>query len=161
MSTIDSPTTTVPQSVAVSRLLYIIGAALGLVGAIVVGVTLPASIATATSAASQALQGRSTNGVDVGGAVTGLAIAGAVLSIVLSVAFSILTFVFASKMRDGRNWARIVLAVFTFAQLFGVLGSYGAGAVHFLVMLVAFILSVVPTSNAWFREVKAARTPAF
>ena len=164
MSTYDSPTdgvtaVTAPQTVTVAYWLYIVGAILGLVGAVVVGVLIPTSITTASGATTQALQGQDTNGVDVGSAVVGVTIASAVFSIVLTVVFSVLLIVFARKMRAGRNWARIVLAVIAVLQLFGVLGAYGVGALHFLVVLAALILSFLPTSNAWFREVRATTPP--
>ncbi|MGN6446162.1 hypothetical protein [Amnibacterium sp.] len=166
MSTADSPSFTegpaqpsTPSVVRTSALLYVIGAIIGLIGAIIVLVALPGQLSAAQGQIDSALQGRNTNGVDVAGITTGTAIGIAVFSTLLTLAFSILTIVFAQKMKQGRNWARIVLAVFTFLQLFGVLGSYGVGALHFLVLLVAFILSVLPTANVWFREQKALRTP--
>ncbi|GAA2751941.1 hypothetical protein [Amnibacterium kyonggiense] len=149
-----------PSSVVWSYRLYIVGAVLGLIGAVVTFIALPAAISAGTDAANRALQGQSTNGVDVAGATTGLAVGGAVLSAVITLAFSILTIVFARKMRAGRNWARIVLAVFAALQIFGVLGSYGVGAVHFVVVVVALILSFVPTSNAWFQQQKVAQQTA-
>lgn len=167
MSTYDSPssglngtaTTTAPQTVTVAYWLYVVGAILGLVGAIVVGVLIPNSIAVAGGATTQALQGQDTGGVDVNGAVVGVTIASAVFSIVLTVVYSILFFVFARKFRAGKNWARIVLAVIAALQLFGVLGAYGIGALHFLVVIAALVLSFLPASNAWFREVKATTQP--
>ncbi|MBW4041392.1 MAG: hypothetical protein HIU86_04595 [Acidobacteria bacterium] len=156
MANIDTPTTAAPSTVNASHWLYIVGAILGLIGAVVLLIALPASIAAGTAAAGQALRGRATNGVDVAGAVTGVAIGSAILSVVLTVAYAVLTIVFARKMRQGRNWARIVLAVFAALQIFGVLGAYGVGAVHFIVVLVALILSLLPASNAWFRARKAS-----
>lgn len=161
MSTTDAPVTAAPQPVRISSVLYIVGAVLGLVGAVVLLVTLPATMATSQDALNRSLQGRSTNGVDVAGIANGAAVGGAIFSVVLTVVFSILTILFARKMLQGKNWARVVLIVFAALQVFGVLGSYGVGALHFLVVLAALILSVVPTSNAWFREIKAPRTPTF
>ncbi|MGT2426132.1 hypothetical protein [Amnibacterium kyonggiense] len=152
MSTQPSVSIAAPGSVVWSYRLYIVGAVLGLIGAVVTFIALPAAISAGTDAANRALQGRSTNGVDVASATAGLAVGGAILSAVITLAFSILTIVFARKMLAGRNWARIVLAVFAALQIFGVLGSLGVGALHFVVVLVALILSFVPTSNAWFRE---------
>ena len=159
MTSTEPSTAATPSTVTASYWLYIAGAVLGLIGAIVVLIALPASIAAGTDAAGQALQGQDTNGVDVNGAVTGLAIAGAIVSVLLTLVFSILTILFARKMRQGKNWARIVLAVFAILQLFGVLGAFGVGALHFIVVLVALILSFLPASNAWFRTMKPAVAP--
>ena len=127
MSSIDTPVTAPPSSVTTAYWLYVVGAVLGLIGAVVVFVVLPSVIAQATSATGQALQGQDTNGVDVAGIATGAAIGSAVLSAAMTLVFSILTIVFARKMRQGRNWARIVLAVAAGLQIFGVLGPYASG----------------------------------
>lgn len=161
MSTYDTPTTTKPQTITVSYWLYIVGAILGIVGAIVLIVALPASIAASQDQLNR-LQSQSTNGVDVSGVVTGAAIGGAIFSGVLTLAFSVLTIVFARKMLLGKNWARIVLAVFAVLQIvgaFNIAGTYGVSTLHFVVVLVALILSFLPTSNAWFREMKPATQP--
>jgi hypothetical protein len=157
MSTYDTPTTTTPQTVTVSYWLYIVGAILGIIGAIVLVVTLPAQLAATNSAVTNQLQGTSTNGVDPTSIVSGAAIGAAIFSVVLTLAYSILTVVFARKYRQGKNWARIVLAVFAALQIFGLLGGYGVGALHFLVVLAALILSFLPASNAWFRAMKPAQ----
>jgi hypothetical protein len=158
MSSIDR-TTPAPQAVTTSYWLYIVGGILGLIGAVIVGVLIPSSIAAATSSTTQALQGQSANGVDVSGTVTAVAVVLAVLSIVLSLVFAVLMLVLAPRMRRGSNRARITLIVLAALQVFGLLGSYGVGALHFLVVLVALILSVLPASNAWFRSMKPTVPP--
>ncbi len=151
-----APLTSPPTTVTASFWLHIVGAVLGVVGAIVGFVALPAAIEQGVEIARG--QGTDTGGVDLEGIVRGAAIGGAVLGGVIAVAFTVLTIVFALKMRQGRNWARIVLAVFAGLQIFGVAGAYGVGALHFLVALAALILSFLPVSNAWFAARKA-RTP--
>ena len=144
-----------PSTVVWSYRLYLIGAILGLIGLVLSLALLPATIDAAVQSANDSLQGRNTQGVDVESLARGTAIGATVLSVVLSVVFSVLIIVFARKLRQGRNWARIVLLVVAVLQIFGVLGSYGLGALHFLVMAAAAVLSFLPASNAWFRSAKA------
>jgi hypothetical protein len=166
MSTFDSSTTTsttgtapaAPGSVVWSYRLYLIGAILGLVGIVLSLVLLPATIDAAVQRATGQLQGRSTQGLDVEAITRGSAIAGAVIGVAIAVVFSVLTIVFARKLRQGRNWARIVLVVFAALQVFGILSVFGLGALQFLVVAAAAVLSFLPASNAWFREHKALRT---
>ena len=150
-----STTASAPSTVVWSYRLYLIGAILGLIGLVLSLVLLPATIDTAVQSAKNSLQGRDTQGVDVEALARGTAIGATVLSVVLSVVFTVLIIVFARKLRQGRNWARIVLLVVAVLQLFGVLGGYGLGALHFLVMAAAAVLSFLPASNAWFRSQKA------
>ena len=156
MSTLDSTAVTPPQPLKVAYWLYVVGAILGIIGAILLVVVLPASIATGQAELHRTLQGQSTNGVDVQAFATGAAVGGVIVSDVLTLAFSILTIVFARKMLRGKNWARIVLAVFAALQVFGVLAisTFGVSTLHFVVVLIGLILSFLPTSNAWFRSMK-------
>ena len=152
------PLTPAPQTVRTSALLYLIGAVLGIIAAVVTLVTLPGVIDEARRQAEIAVQGQDTGGVDVGGFAVGFAIAVTVLSVVVAVVLAVLTILFARRMRAGRNWARIVLAVFAGLQILGVTAAFGAGALRFLVALAALILSFLPTSNAWFRQLRSAST---
>ena len=147
-----------PAPVVWSYRLYLIGAVLGLIGTVLSLVLLPATLDAAVQSATRSLQGRDTQGVDVEAIARGAAIGGVVIGAILSVVFTVLIIVFARKMLQGRNWARIVLLVFAVLQVFGVLGTYGLGALHFLVVAVAAVLSFLPVSNAWFRETRTART---
>lgn len=151
MSTPSRPVVAPPRTIIASYWLHVVGAVIGLVGAVVSFLALPATIDQAVAVARRA--GTQTNGVDLTTFVTGAAVGGAALSAAITLAFSVLTIVFARRMRQGRNWARIVLIVFAALQVLGVAGSLGVGALHFLIVLAALILSVVPASNAWFREV--------
>jgi hypothetical protein len=153
--TASATTVPAPSPVVWSYRLYLIGAILGLIGLVLSLVLLPATIDAAVRSANDSLQGRNTQGLDVESLARGTAIGATVLSVVLSVVFSVLIIVFARKLRQGRNWARIVLLVIAVLQVFGVIGGYGLGALHFLVMAAAAVLSFLPASNAWFRSTKA------
>jgi hypothetical protein len=167
MSSITEPaSTTAPQPVRTSSLLYIVSAVLGLIGFVITLVLLPA----ATSAVEQQLQGQSSSsGVDVHAIAVGSAIGAAVVGGLIAIAFAVLTIVFARKMRNGRNWARIVLLVFAALHVLGLLGLI-AGTTPILSALlsvlvavaaaVAAVLSFLPESSAWFRSVKAAQPVA-
>jgi hypothetical protein len=153
-----SPTAPAPSTVVWSYRLYLVSAILGLIGIVLTVVLLPASIDAAVQRATQSLQGRNTQGIDVEAFARGTAITGAVLGVVIAIVLSVLTIVFARKLRAGRNWARIVLLVFAVLQLFGIISLFGLGALQFLVAAAAAVLSFLPASNLWFREAKAARS---
>jgi hypothetical protein len=155
MSTIEPPATTPPQPVTTAYWLYLVGGVLGLIGAVIVGVLIPLSISSATAATSQALQSQSSSGSTVStGFVIGVAVTVSVVSIVLSIGFAVAMFLLAPRMRRGSNRARIALWVLAALQIVGAFGSYGVGAVHFLVVLAALMLTALPVSNAWFRSMK-------
>jgi hypothetical protein len=161
MSTIDTPTSTTPTTVTASYWLYIVGAVLGLIGALVLIITIPAQVAIAQDSLTRSLQGRSTNGVDVSTLANAAVVSGVVIGSIVTLVFSVLTILFAQKYRRGRNWARIVLAVFAGLQIFGAfnINTFGVSSIHFVVVLVALILSFLPASNAWFRAMKPAAAP--
>jgi hypothetical protein len=153
-STTEPITDAAPSTVVWSYRLYLAAAILSLVGIVLTLVLLPATIDAAVATATRSLQGQDTQGLDLEGIARGSAIGGAVLGVVIAVAFSVLTIVFARKLRQGRNWARIVLAVFAGLQIFGVLSLFGVGALQFVLAAVAAVLSFLPASNAWFRSRK-------
>ena len=143
-----------PSSVVWSYRLHLIGAALGLLGIVLTLLLLPTTIDLAVQQADRVLQGQDTQGLDVEAIARGTAIGTAVLGIAFALVFSVLTILFARKMLQGRNWARIVLAVFAGLQLFGLFAPYGLGVLHLLVVVAAAVLSFLPASNAWFRAVR-------
>jgi len=143
-----------PSSVVWSYRLHLSGAALGLLGIVLTLLLLPSTIDLAVQQADRVLQGQDTQGLDVEAIARGTAIGTAVLGIVFALVFSVLTILFARKMLQGRNWARIVLAVFAGLQLFGLFAPYGVGVLHLLVVVAAAVLSFLPASNAWFRAVR-------
>ena len=154
-----SPSTTPPTSVLWSYRLHLIGAALGLLTIVLTLLLLPATIDAAVRQTGQMLQGQSTEGLDVEAIARGTAIGSAALGIAFALIVSVLTIVFARKMIQGRNWARIVLTVFAGLQLFGVFAPFGVGLLHLLVLVAAVVLSFLPASNAWFRARKQASAP--
>jgi hypothetical protein len=142
-----------PATVVWSYRLYLVGAVLAVIGIVLSLVLLPAAIDAAVRLANQQLQGRDTQGLDVEAVARGTAIASAVFGVVLALVFAVLTFVFAGKLRQGRNWARIVLLIFAVLQVGGIISAYGVGLLQFLVFIAAAILSFLPASNDWFRAV--------
>jgi hypothetical protein len=155
MSSFEPTVATQPRSVLWSYRLYLVAAILGVVGIVLSLVLLPATIDAATQSAIRAAQGQDTQGVDYAAVGRGIAIGATVLAVAIQVVLIVLTVVFARKMNQGRNWARIVLLVLAVLQLFGVLGAFGVGALQFVLLVVAAILSFLPASNAWFRQQKA------
>lgn len=148
-----------PSTVTWSYRLYVIGAALAVIGIVVTLITLPTLLDQAVQGAQRGVQGTDTSNIDVEAVARGAATVAAVIGIVLAAAYAVLTFVFAGKLRLGRNWARIVLLVFAVLQLGGVGSAFGIGILQFLVFAAAAVLSFLPASNAWFRHFRAQRTP--
>lgn len=60
------------------------------------------------------------------------------------------------KLKAGRNWARVVLTVFTLLQVAALVAGQGsaAGYVSAAVAVVALVLSYLPASNAYIASVK-------
>ncbi|MGH3825889.1 MAG: hypothetical protein ACRDQX_01745 [Pseudonocardiaceae bacterium] len=83
-----------------------------------------------------------------------------VIGVVLGLLFAVAEIVFVFLMRGGRNWARIVLAVFGgLGVLFGLLGlavNPGAGSatglLQLLLLIGALVTMFLPAANAWFRR---------
>lgn len=85
--------------------------------------------------------------------VSGSLIGGAIFAFVLAVVEVIIVF----KMRDGRNWARIVLLILAILQLIGVgvgaaSGGNAFGFIGGVAVLVATILMFVGGANGYFRR---------
>jgi hypothetical protein len=155
MSTIEPPVSAPPQPVTTAYWLYVVGAIIGLVGAVIVAVLIPLSISSATAATAQALRNQGAGApAQTTSFVIGIAITVSVVSILLSIGYSIAMLLLAPRMRQGSNRARITLIVLAGLQIIGAFGSYGVGAVHFLIVLAALILTVLPVSNDWFRSMR-------
>jgi peptidoglycan/LPS O-acetylase OafA/YrhL len=80
-------------------------------------------------------------------------VGGAIFAFILAVIELIIVF----KMRDGRNWARIVLTVLAILQLIGVgvgaaSGGNAFGWIGGVAVLVATILMYVGGANGYFRR---------
>jgi hypothetical protein len=159
MSVAAAPTTSAasipaPGSVVWSSRLYLIASALGLVGIVVSLVLLPGAIDRSIAAFATEAQRQRVADFDAESLGRASAIGGTVLGAVIAVVLSVLTFLFARKLRRGRNWARTVLLVFAVLQIAGVISAAGVGALQFVVVAVAAVLSFLPASTAWFRAVK-------
>ncbi|MBO9042022.1 hypothetical protein DEJ03_13535 [Curtobacterium sp. MCLR17_043] len=80
-------------------------------------------------------------------------VGGAIFAFILAVIELIIVF----KMRDGRNWARIVLTVLAVLQLIGVgvgaaSGGNAFGFIGGIAVLIATILMYVGGANGYFRR---------
>ncbi|MBO9056285.1 hypothetical protein JYQ29_04720 [Curtobacterium flaccumfaciens pv. flaccumfaciens] len=80
-------------------------------------------------------------------------VGGAIFAFILAVIELIIVF----KMRDGRNWARIVLTVLAVLQLIGVgvgaaSGGNAFGWIGGVAVLIATILMYVGGANRYFRR---------
>lgn len=83
-----------------------------------------------------------------------------VVAVVVPIIVAALFALFAFKLRAGRNWARIVLAIIAALELINLLrGAGGTSILGFVAILAAVIgavLSFMPRSNAYVAAVKAS-----
>ncbi|WIB60150.1 hypothetical protein DEJ13_17185 [Curtobacterium sp. MCLR17_007] len=120
-----------PTAVTVSFFLWLITVLLGLIGGVV---------ALFSSSASTQVQAQNMGGIAVAGGIIGIVIALVQLFIVF-------------RMRDGRNWARIVLLVLAILQvLFGVASFTILGTIGLIAVIIATVLMFLPASNGYFRR---------
>ena len=133
-----------PGAVTAAYVIWLIGAIVSLIGAIFalfVGV-----IALGAGAAA--------------GGVTGAA-AGAVVLVFAIFVFiiAIVELVIVNRMRDGRNWARTVLAGLGILSLIGAIvpwfsagwnSSSSVSVVQVVILIIAIVLMYVPAANAYF-----------
>jgi heme A synthase len=146
-----------PAEVQTAYRLYIAGILIGVLGAILTFVNLPAAMDAAIAKqgdvpglSAEQLRSATQIGAIVGG--------------IVALVFVVLYILFIIKMRAGRNWARIVLTVLSalsvISTVFGigtVFSEGGLGVVSGILTLVQLVLIVVavyfmfrPASNAYF-----------
>jgi len=123
-----------PGTVTAAFVLWIIAAIVGLVSAILAFVAFGAG------------------GAVTGGLTGGVAIAVGVFALIVAIIQVIIVF----KMRDGRNWARIVLTILGILSIVSNINSgvqgQGFSWVTLIVTLIAVILMYVGGANAYFRS---------
>jgi hypothetical protein len=148
-----------PRSVEISFWLWIISLILGAAGSVAALTQLDRIRAEAINRAlaqNPTLDQSMTQSV-----VTGVLIG----AVAVALLFVVAELVFVFLMRGGRNWARIVLAVFGgLSVLFGLVGLAGtagpvlvASFVQLLLVVAAIATMFGPAANAWFRP----RRPGF
>jgi hypothetical protein len=85
-----------------------------------------------------------------GGLIVGALIATAAIGLV----FAIVELIIVFKMRDGRNWARIVLTILAVLQIISTLVQGGNNSfiswIGFATLVIATVLMFVPASNQYF-----------
>jgi ABC-type transport system involved in cytochrome bd biosynthesis fused ATPase/permease subunit len=85
---------------------------------------------------------------------------GVIIVIVVAVVISALYALFAFKLKAGRNWARIVLAILAALALISLLLGTGGNIISYIgqfAAIVAAVLSFMPSSSAYIAQVKASR----
>ncbi|GAA3003585.1 hypothetical protein [Actinokineospora diospyrosa] len=118
------PTAVRPKSVTTSFQLWVVNAILGIVGFIVT-VAIGTDALRESAATALRAQGKAATSAEIDTVVTaGLVFAG----IIAAVSFA-LYLLFAFKMRAGKNWARMTLAILgTIGLIVNVLGLVSEGA---------------------------------
>jgi hypothetical protein len=135
-----------PGAVTASYVIWLIGAILSLIGAVfavVIGII--------------ALTGGAVLGGIAGAAVGSVILIFAIFVFVVA----IIELVIVTRMRDGRNWARVTLTVLGILSLLGTISPWFSGdatssspwnLVSVVIVLLAIILMYVPAANAYFRR---------
>ncbi|MBB5954727.1 hypothetical protein FHS29_001297 [Saccharothrix tamanrassetensis] len=139
----------VPKEVQASFWIWIAGAVLSVVGALL-ALTQREEIARALRDSPQSGQ---LSPAEFDAAVT----FSLLFAVAIGVVFAGLYVLFAFKARAGRNWARVVLTVLTALGLLSLLfGPSLFGVVTSLLSVVAVVLLYMPNSKAYFDAVKRA-----
>jgi uncharacterized membrane protein len=134
-----SPSTTRPTTVTAAFWILIVGLILDLITAIVV-------ISTGIALAGGAVD---VDGASFGGGV--MIATGVILIVILLIELFILR-----KMRDGRNWARIVITVLEVLGILSLLSGVSTlGIIGAIISVVVIVLMWVRQSNDYFRAAKA------
>lgn len=139
-----------PREVEISFWLWIATFVLGVIGFITLYSRIRAELIAQALAQNPAAD-QST--------IESAAMSGFAVGIVLGLLFAVAELVFVFLMRGGRNWARIVLAVFgglgVLFGLFSLAVNPAAGSITGLLQLLLLIGAIVamflPAANAWFR----------
>lgn len=142
-----------PRQVNIGFWLYIVAAALSVVGLIISAVTVGARRTTLQHQVASAGHTQLTSS-DINTLIT----IGVVVGVVFAVIWVALFVLFAVFMRRGAGWARIVLTIVTALSLVNILGSYGAGALQVAAAIVATVLIWLRPSSEYFAAVRASRT---
>lgn len=134
-----------PGSVTWSFVIWIIGAILSLISAVIL------FIIGAAGGTAVAVSGAPAAGIII-------MVAGA-----FALVIGILELIVVVKMRAGRNWARVLLTVFTILQILGAFSQGGSNSwsswASFALVIIATILMYVPASNAYFSHKSTGAEP--
>lgn len=130
-----------PSTVTWSFIIWLITVLLGIVGSVIIFVL---------AATGAALTGS--------GALAGAVIVAGIIGIIIAIVELLIVF----KMRDGRNWARIVLLILAILQVIGYATQGGNNnAINWIglvAVIVATVLMFLPASNDYFRGNRASAT---
>ncbi|WP_246854144.1 hypothetical protein [Naasia sp. SYSU D00057] len=168
-----------PRPVEIAFWLYILTAALGVVGLILSASTYPALRAQALEDAQRQLEQQGQEDVLPPGTIETIADSAFGVGIATGVIGILLYVLFAIFVRRGANWARIVMTVLAGLSILGTLfaiaslalpsvtGASGAaepapgseliGILQCLCLVAATVLIWLRPSNEWFRRVKEYR----
>jgi hypothetical protein len=166
-----------PRLVEVAFWLYLVTAALGIVGVVLTIIGYGAVRAQAIDRARRELEAQGQGGVLPQGTFEGILDVAFGVGIALGIIGALLYVLFGIFVRRGANWARIVLTVFAGLAVLGALFTLlslavpgigaGAGAAapgsrvlsvtSCLCLIAATVLVWQRPSNDWFRQVKEYR----
>lgn len=150
-----------PSQVNIAFWLYIAAAVLSVISGIVTAISVTANRAAILQQITDSLDKAQTNGADVNpNTLTDAAITFGIVWAIITLIFWALVFVlFATFMRRGRNWARIVLTILTVVSLLNLGGLYFIGGLQVIAAIVATILIWLKPASQYFAAVKASRAP--
>jgi hypothetical protein len=127
-----------PSTVTWSFIIWLITVLLGIVGSIFIFILAGTGAAVAGA-----------------GGLAGAFIVAGIIGIIIAIVELLIVF----KMRDGRNWARIVLLVLAILQVIGNATQGGnnnaVNWIGLIAVVVATVLMFLPASNGYFRGNRA------
>lgn len=140
-----------PGTVVGAFVIWLIGSILTIIGGLIVLIVGIAGGSFISSIAGSA-------GVDGSGVATGFAVVLGIVGLIIA-GIAAMCIVFASKMKNGANWARITLtvlgAIATLLIIINMFNSQGSSIIIPLILAVAYIVGLIlpflPASNAYFQ----------
>jgi hypothetical protein len=140
-----------PGTVVGAFVIWLIGSILTIIGGVVI---LIVGIAGGSMISSLF----STAGADGSGAATGFAVVFGIIGLIVA-GLAVMCIIFASKMKNGANWARTTLTVLggiaTLLIIIGLFNASGSSLAIQGILAVAYIIGLIlpflPASNAYFQ----------
>ncbi|APU12557.1 hypothetical protein UA75_02355 [Actinoalloteichus sp. GBA129-24] len=142
-----------PRTVNIAFILYLVNSALGILGAVILMATMDSLIVAEARAAGLDSEAES---------VLETFRAAMMITAVIALIFSAVFLLFVFMMRNGRNWARILLTVLSGLALLSTIGSLGDTGSNGLLVgqtmlsialpIGAIVAMYLPESNRYFKS---------
>ncbi|KRC47408.1 hypothetical protein ASE16_16385 [Leifsonia sp. Root227] len=134
---------------------------LSVISGIATAISVSANRAIILQQVTDSLKNAQTNGtnLDANSLADAAVTFGIVWAIVTLIFWALVFVLFATFMRRGRNWARIVLTILTVISFLNLATIYFIGGIQVIAAIVATILIWLRPASEYFAAVKASRAP--